>query len=154
LPAQNRSIHIATLGVASILGLITLGVMWFSSAAFQDSKQERLQLGLSFSAFISLMLLILPTSWIHYETQLLFPLAALLSYALFKGEFKLFVIWSICALLIAFGDRNLFASERFNEWPLILVQSYKFYGILLLWGTLILAQFQISSQFKEKLIHP
>ncbi len=153
LPAQSRSIHIATLGVASILGLITLGVMWFSSAAFQDSKQERLQMSLSFSVFISLMMLVLPTSWIHYETQLLFPLVALLSCALFRGEFRLFIIWAICAFLIAFGDRNLFAGERFNEWPLILVQSYKFYGILLLWGTLVFAQFQISSQFKQKLIH-
>jgi hypothetical protein len=133
-PSQHFGILIATYTVAALLALITLGAMWYS---YQPGE---LQLSLCFSAFITLMLLILPTAWIHYETQLLFPIGALLFYALFEGNVKIFVIWVICAFLISFGDRSLFADPKFNTLPLNLIQSYKFYGILLMWGTLIYAQ--------------
>ena len=138
-PTQHHGILIASYTVASLLALITIGTMWYSNDG------ERLQLILSFSAFIALMLLILPTAWIHYETQLLFSVGALLCYSLISSNYKLFVIWLISAFLISFGDRSLFADPRFNAWPLILVQSYKFYGILLLWGALIFAQIQRKS---------
>jgi glycosyl transferase family 87 len=135
-PSQHHGILIATNIVAALLALITMGVMWYT-----DDESE-IQLSLSFSAFVSLMLLILPTAWIHYETQLLFPIGALLCYALLFSNHKLFVIWLVCAFLISFGDRSLFADPKFNAWPLILIQSYKFYGILLMWGALIYAQLQ------------
>lgn len=135
-PSQHHGILIATNIVAALLALITMGVMWYT-----DDEAE-MQLSLSFSAFVSLMLLILPTAWIHYETQLLFPIGALLCYALLFSNRKLFVIWLICAFLISFGDRSLFANPQFSAWPLILIQSYKFYGILLMWGALIYAQLQ------------
>ncbi len=135
-PSQHHGILLGANTVAFLLALITLATMWYSD------QEGELQLGLCFSAFISLMLLILPTAWIHYETQLLFPIGVLLFYALFEGNFKIFAIWAISAFLISFGDRSLFADPKFTEWPLILVQSYKFYGILLLWGTLIYAQLE------------
>ncbi|HEY7160505.1 MAG TPA: hypothetical protein VH815_04565, partial [Acidobacteriota bacterium] len=135
-PAQHRGILIATNIVAGLLAFITLAAMWYSD------RRGELQLILCFSAFITLMLLILPTAWIHYETQLLFPIGALLFYALFEGSSKIFVIWVICAFMISFGDRSLFAASQFNAMPLILMQSYKFYGILLMWGALIYAQLQ------------
>lgn len=135
-PSQHHGILIATNIVAALLALITMGVMWYT-----DDEAE-MQLSLSFSAFVTLMLLILPTAWIHYETQLLFPIGALLCYALLFSNRKLFVIWLVCAFLISFGDRSLFADPKFNAWPLILIQSYKFYGILLMWGALIYAQLQ------------
>jgi Glycosyltransferase family 87 len=135
-PSQHRGILFATYTIAFLLALITLAAMWYS-----DQKGE-LQLSLCFSGVIALMLLILPTAWIHYETQLLFPIGALLFYALFEGNFKIFALWTISTFLISFGDRSLFADPKFNAWPLILVQSYKFYGILLLWGSLIYAQLE------------
>ncbi len=133
-PSQHRGILLTTYTVAFLLALITLAAMWYSN------QQGELQLSLCFSGFIAWMLLILPTAWIHYETQLLFPIGALLFYALFEGNFKFFAIWTISTFLISFGDRSLFADPKFNAFPLILVQSYKFYGILLLWGALIYAQ--------------
>lgn len=135
-PSQHHGILIATNIVAALLALITMGVMWYT-----DDEAE-MQLSLSFSAFVTLMLLILPTAWIHYETQLLFPIGALLCYALLFSNRKLFVIWLVCTFLISFGDRSLFADPKFNAWPFILIQSYKFYGILLMWGALIYAQLQ------------
>jgi hypothetical protein len=135
-PSQHHGILITTYIVAALLALITLGIMWYT-----DDESE-MQLTLSFSAFVTLMLLILPTAWIHYETQLLFPIGGLLCYALLFSDRKLFVIWLISAFLISFGDRSLFADAKFSAWPLILVQSYKFYGILMLWGALIYAQLQ------------
>jgi hypothetical protein len=135
-PSQHHGILIASNVVAGLLALITMGVMWYTDA------EAEMQLSLSFSAFVTLMLLILPTAWIHYETQLLFPIGALLCYALLFSNRKLFVIWLISAFLISFGDRSLFADPEFNAWPLILVQSYKFYGILMMWGALIYAQLQ------------
>jgi hypothetical protein len=135
-PSQHHGILIATNIIAALLALITAGIMWYT-----DDESE-MQLSLSFAAFVTLMLLILPTAWIHYETQLLFPIAALLCYALLFSNRKLFVIWLISAFLISFGDRSLFADPKFNAWPFNLVQSYKFYGILLMWGALIYAQLQ------------
>jgi Glycosyltransferase family 87 len=136
-PTQHRGILIAANIIAALFGVITIGAMWYS-----DDEDDELQLSLSFAAFIALMLLILPTAWIHYETQLLFPIAVLLCYAILPGNMKLLVIWVICAFVISFGDRELFADPKFNTWPLNLVQSYKFYGILLLWGSLIFAQLE------------
>ncbi len=135
-PSQHRGILLATYTVAFLLALITLAAMWYSG------QKGELQLSLCFSGIIALMLLILPTAWIHYETQLLFPIGALLFYALFEGNVKIFAIWTICSFLISFGDRSLIADPKFNAWPLNLVQSYKFYGIFLLWGSLIYAQLE------------
>jgi len=114
---------------------------------------SRLLSSLHFSVFIVLMLLSLPTSWMHYETQLLLPLAALLAYAVAAREAAsrqraasavgkaeaLYIVWGIAACLSAFANQEIFRGGVFDAWPLSLIQSYKLYGVLLVWGALLWA---------------
>jgi hypothetical protein len=136
----------------ALLGLTTVAAMLYTLAVRRSDGRARggaESAGLSahtddqvlgnvhFSLYIVLMLLILPTSWMHYETQLLLPLAALLAYGLATRQRKVIVIWSIAAALTAVANQEIFRGGEFDAWPLSLIQSYKLYGVLLVWATLL-----------------
>ncbi len=136
-PAQAGVIRVSTYGIAALLSLATVGAMWRS--ILLKLKNEKMQTSLHFSSFIALMLLVLPTSWMHYETQLLLPLAALLSYAVATDRRALFIVWGVGAALTAFANQDIFRGGELDAWPLVLLQSYKFYGVLLVWAALVWA---------------
>lgn len=135
-PAQASTARLFSYGASALLGLATLGAMLFSlyrARAARSGVDDALHLSL----WIVLMLLILPTSWMHYETQLLLPLAALLPYALAARRRGLLIAWLVVAVLTAFANQEIFRSGDFDAFPLILLQSYKLYGLLLLWALLL-----------------
>lgn len=136
-PAQAQSIRIWTSGASGALALATL---W----AWRRGSRKRGGAMLQFGTLIVLLLLVLPTSWMHYETQALLPLAVMLSYALAgaaRGERAgALLAWGAAGILAAFANQEIFRGGEFDALPLLLAQSYKFYGMLLLWGMLIWAQ--------------
>ena len=140
---QERVLRTWTYGAGALLGAVTLGVMLYTLRG-DDHGGKPLLANLHFSSFIALMLLILPTSWMHYETQLLLPLAALLAYALANRSRTLIALWAAASGLTAFGNWELFSSGAFDAWPLSLLQSYKLCGVLLVWGALLWAMLKES----------
>ncbi len=139
-PAQANAIKWPAYVLSGALAAITLAAMWFGGRRRGGDAHARD--ALHFAALIMLMLLILPTSWMHYETQALLPLAAVLSYALATRSRGLLALWLAAAALTAPANQEIFRSGDFDAWPLVLAQSYKLYGVLLLWGTLIWMQAQ------------
>ena len=162
---QERVLRFWTYGAGALLGIFTLGVVLYSLTRSKDGAGNRMLSSLHFAVFIALMLLILPTSWMHYETQLLLPLAALLAYAVASRQREaravhpvsgppadlsagvsgqvtagvMCVVWGIAACLTAFANQEIFRGGEFDAWPLSLIQSYKLYGVLLVWGALLWA---------------
>ena len=51
----------------------------------------------------------------------------------------MYVVWGIAAGLTAFANQEIFRGGEFDAWPLSLIQSYKLYGVLLVWGALLWA---------------
>src|SRR5205807_445011 len=133
---QAATIRLWTYGASALLGLVSLGAMALSFYRIRRTRPPWLD-GLHLSLWIVLMLLVLPTSWMHYETQLLLPLGALLAYALITRQRWLLLLWASAAALTAFGNQEIFRGGDFDAWPLSLVQSYKLYGLLLLWVSLL-----------------
>jgi hypothetical protein len=140
-PAQANAIKWPAYALSGALTAITLAAMWFGAQG-RHSGEARTRDALNFSILILLMLLILPTSWMHYETQALLPLAAVLSYALARGSRGLLALWLAAALLTTPANQEIFRSGDFDAWSLVLAQSYKLYGVMLLWGALIWMQAQ------------
>lgn len=119
-PALTTPIPIASL-LANVATVIALGI---SFAELWRVSSVRF----AFPILIPLMLLISPNAWIHYETLLLLPLAILLS-----GFAERAARWEWAALLlalalVAYGNEDTVAGTSIG-----LVQSYKFYGVLLFW---------------------
>jgi hypothetical protein len=135
-PAQAASTRYISYGASALLGLGTLGAMLYSLYRVRNNRSNAND-ALHHSLWIVLMLLVLPTSWVHYETQLLLPLAAILPYALAARRRGLLIAWAVVAALTAFANQEIFRSGDFDAFPLILLQSYKLYGVLLLWALLL-----------------
>lgn len=119
-PARVTVLPIATwlsyIAIASSI-LLSLFVLWRAPDA-----------GLGFAVMAPLMLLAGPNAWIHYETVLLLPIAILLGV---YGQRAAALDWLLLALavaLVAFGNE-----DNVRETTLGVIQSYKFYGVLLVW---------------------
>jgi hypothetical protein len=120
-PVRATVLPIATwlsyLAIVLSLG-VTLAVL------LRDSRPR-----FAFAGGVPLALLIGPNSWIHYETLLLLPLALLLSEFRRSGATRAWWLALLVAFcLVAFGNE-----ETVRYTTLGLVQSYKFYGVLLFW---------------------
>ncbi len=137
---QADSIRLWTYILAGALILPTLFVVWWTASA-RDSKLDAVHLSL----FVVLMLLVLPTSWMHYETQLLLPLTTLLVFAARARYKALLVVWISAAILSALVNQEIFRDLDFNSLPLVLLQSYKLYAVLLLWCALAWAAIQLRA---------
>ena len=82
----------------------------------------------SFAILVPLMLLAAPTAWIHYETILLLPMAILLPAFLRRRQWQALVILIGAFMLLAYGNE-----ENISGSSSVLLQSYKFFGVLLVW---------------------
>lgn len=138
-PGQADVLKWPSYAVSGALVAVTLGVMGFSALKRRGGTSHQRDAA-QFAATIVLMLLVLPTSWMHYETQALLPLAVVLSYALATRSRGLLLLWGAAVALTAPANQEIFRSGDFDAWPLVLAQSYKLYGMLLLWGGLIWMQ--------------
>jgi alpha-1,2-mannosyltransferase len=134
---QESMLRLWTFGAGALLGITSVAIMLYTLARSGDHSDDKVLGRLHFSIFVVLMLLILPTSWMHYETQLVLPLSALLAYGLASRQRAVLVIWTIAAVLTAIANQEIFRGGEFDKWPLSLLQSYKLCGILLVWGTLL-----------------
>lgn len=129
-PAGGPRTMLATYLAAAALTLLAL---WWS---------RTLDDGRAFGLLIVTMLIVLPVSWIHYQTILLIPLIGLFAAierdggATWSHAVPLALAWA----LLCFGNQWAFYGRALYGpfWQLIL--SYKLYGLLLLFGAIGLPQ--------------
>jgi hypothetical protein len=81
-----------------------------------------------FTVLLPCILLVLPAAWIHYETILLLPFGIFLAAYARGSRPAPWPLLLVAFLLLAFGNENLVWQSRSG-----LVQSYKFFGVFLLW---------------------
>jgi alpha-1,2-mannosyltransferase len=86
-----------------------------------------------FAVLVPVMILVVPAAWMHYQTVLLLPFAILLRAAFERpGAWKrLLLLAAFC--LVAFGNHHTLLPDSTG-----LIQSYKSFGVLLLWITALL----------------
>jgi hypothetical protein len=90
---------------------------------FKSSRED-----VVYASWISILLLILPFSWTHYELILLFPIGLLFFHQRrSEGDFKGWVLLGLAYLLLAYGTPETLQA------PAFFARSYKFYAVLLLW---------------------
>jgi hypothetical protein len=114
---------------------ITLGLVWL----LPRPTARRFRLG--FAAAMPLVVLLWPTAWIHYGTLLVLPFA-LLAIEQLEPDYR---SWGLIAglfasyLLVAVGNEYTVLIPALQEgWPRLL-QSYKMFGVLILWILLLWA---------------
>jgi hypothetical protein len=124
----------AVLWLTRIIGIAMLLITAYLS------RSNRLEM--SVATLVVWLLIALPVAWVHYQTLLFFPAALYLHHQIqerlddTKGWLGFAIAWG----LIAFGNQSIL-----QEAP-ILLQSYKFYGVLLLWILYIRAMWQFKNR--------
>lgn len=84
-----------------------------------------------YASWITVLLLLLPFSWTHYELILLFPIAVLFFHQrTAEKDLKGWVLLGLAYLLLAYGTPETLRA------PAYFAHSYKFYAVLLLWVSL------------------
>ncbi|MFP4440374.1 MAG: glycosyltransferase family 87 protein [Chloroflexaceae bacterium] len=96
--------------------------------------QTRSPLPLQFSLFILLMVLSVPTAWMHYHTLAILPLAMLLLHSDDEVPLGWIVLLAAAYALPAYGNQWSFFRGTVTGGFDVLGYSYKFYGLLLLYG--------------------
>jgi hypothetical protein len=105
--------------------LLSLGLLAMTIAVGLRAKGQVLPL----ASFISLLPLVLPNAWIHYETILLLPIVALWWHLRSRPrDVSATALLVVAAVLLAVGNEEL---AVLGPWW---AQSYKFYGVLLVWA--------------------
>ncbi len=114
-------------------------LVFLVSLAFTRGRSERCSLkwNLGMGIFILTMMLISAWTLEHHFIMLYFLwLLIFISYARGQEIRQITaLIFMFCWIIIAL--RISFVSDRFNSGPLILVQSLKFYPLVLMWGLLL-----------------
>jgi hypothetical protein len=82
----------------------------------------------AFVVTVPLGLLVAPSAWIHYQTVLLLPLGILLARARHGWTPMKWIPLLLAFPLLAFGNEDAVKSSSSG-----LIQSYKFYGVFLVW---------------------
>jgi Glycosyltransferase family 87 len=115
------------------LGL-TLLTMWLTRPA------GGLRADIGYGLWIVAMLLVLPSAWMHYEALLLIPFfqAFVLARDGAGLRWPTAICYMLAWMLLAHGNLWTFFDQRLHGpfWQLVL--SYKFYGMLLLYGAITL----------------
>ena len=110
------------------------------------------QFSICFGLFITLMILAVPAAWMHYEAALILPFALLLIYggdALTPGRATAL---AIAYALISYGNQWSFFNGEVLGGLSILGYSYKFYGMLLLFGTSVAVLLAAPQPVAERLV--
>jgi hypothetical protein len=118
--------------------LVTFGVTAW--VLWRGARYDAHRFRLGYAAIMPLIVLLWPLSWIHYQTLLLLPFAviALDQLQRKRRSWPIVVGLVISFLLTAIGNEYLVLVPALNQdgW-LRLLQSYKFFGVLLLLGLLL-----------------
>ncbi len=118
---------------------VTLGIALFLS---RSVKQVRTQTGigrvssllpLQFSLFIVLMIMAVPTAWIHYHTITIFVFAMFIRFADDHIPLVRVIMLAAAYALLSYGNQWSFFNDDVMSRLSILGYSYKFYGLLLLY---------------------
>lgn len=130
-----------------VLFTLLVTVLWIWRYPSGEGDHRRFILG--YGAALLVMVLLWPTSWMHYQTLLLPTFALLLSdqFDAQRRSWWKFVLLAVSFALIAFGNEYTVLVERWNVdgWPR-LAQSYKFFGMIVLWLLCAVANLPVKEQ--------
>jgi hypothetical protein len=125
---------LARLAMAISAGVALLGCVLALGAAERRTTTYALQYGV----FLLLMVLVVPAAWMHYETLLFVPFGALLLHLRDRiVPLPRAVALALSFALVAYGNQLSFYTGTVMGILTIAGVSYKFYGMLLLGGTLV-----------------
>lgn len=117
--------------------LAGLGMLGACLLALRPARTDSTTYALQYSLFLLLMVLAVPAAWMHYETLLAIPFAALLlHWRAGTVPLRRVVILALAFGLITYGNQWSFYDGTVMGVLTILGISYKFYGMLLLGGVL------------------
>jgi len=103
-----------------------------------EVSRRRFKLG--FAATLLIAVILWPTSWIHYEALLLLPFSLLIldQCQASRRSWGMMALLVLTYLIIAIGNEYLVLTPALHQdSPLRLLQSYKLYGMLILWGLML-----------------
>jgi hypothetical protein len=128
---HNRLIELLGLGVSGLVGLLACVL------ALRPARSASTSFALQYSQFALIMVLVVPAAWMHYETLLFLPFAALLLHTRDR-ELRLASagVLAISFALVAYGNQWSYYDGTVMGVLTVLGVSYKFYGMLLLGGML------------------
>lgn len=131
-PVRGLSISLLTYGGFALVAGISL---LLSFAPF-DRKSS--SYALQFAIFSVVMVLAVPAAWMHYST---ITILAFVMLAWYSADHPLplgkAVLLTLSFALIAYGNQWSFFDGTQNPGLPFLALSYKFYGLVLLWGVMV-----------------
>jgi len=105
--------------------------------ALRPTSRNSTGYALQYGMFLLLMVLASPAAWMHYETLLVVPFAALILHLRERSVSLLYAtLLALSFALIAYGNQWSFYDGTIHGILTIAGVSYKFYGMLLLGGVL------------------
>lgn len=116
--------------------LLLLAVACFCAAAPPQRRSAAWDtpLPLQFSLFLLLMVLAVPAAWMHYQAIVILCFAALLLARPDGLPLHQTAVFAVSYALIAYGNQLSFSDSAIAAGLGVLGYSYKFYGLVLLFG--------------------
>ena len=119
-------------------GLALAGLALVSALSLRPAEPTSARYALQYSQFLLLMVLVIPASWMHYETLLFVPFAALLLHWRDRPiDLRVAAVLALSFALTGFGNQWSFYGGVVTGVLTIAGISYKFFGMLLLGGVLV-----------------
>ncbi|HEX9370590.1 MAG TPA: glycosyltransferase family 87 protein, partial [Roseiflexaceae bacterium] len=148
---RGRAIALAGLAISGLVGLLAC------VAALWPARPRSTTFALQYSAFPLLMVLVVPAAWMHYETLLFLPFAALL---LHEREREMTLpraaALALSFALIGYGNQWSFYDGTVMGILTVAGVSFKFYGMVLLGGVLglVLAEQMLAGKAAPRPVEP
>jgi hypothetical protein len=134
---HNRAIELAGLGLGGLAGLLACAL------TLRPARSRSSILALQYSQFALAMVLAVPAAWMHYETLLFLPFAALLVHARERPlGLTRAALLAISFALTGYGNQWSYYDGTLMGVLTVLGVSFKFYGMLLLGGVLATTLFE------------
>jgi len=131
---HNRPLELLGLALGAAIGLLACLL------ALRPARPNSTTLALQYSQFALVMVLTVPAAWMHYETLLFLPFAALLLHARDRQiGLTRAALLAISFALAGYGNQWSYYDGTVLGVLTVLGVSYKFYGMLLLGGVLAAA---------------
>jgi hypothetical protein len=128
---HNRPIELLGLALGGVVGLLACVL------ALRPARSNGTRFALQYGAFGLVMVLAVPAAWMHYETLLFLPFAALLLHARDRQVgLPRAALLAISFALAGYGNQWSYYDGTVLGILTVLGVSYKFYGMLLLGGVL------------------
>jgi hypothetical protein len=129
---HNRPIELLGLALGAAVGLLACLL------ALRPARPTSTTLALQYGSFALVMVLTVPAAWMHYETLLFLPFAALLLHARDRQiGLARAALLAISFALAGYGNQWSYFDGTVLGVLTVVGVSYKFYGMLLLGGVLV-----------------